>query len=85
MTCPISAASAEKSFSKLKLIKTFHQSTTVDDKLTLLALISIGSACVCSLDYNDIIDVFATAKTRKFFLNIDIVLAVHAFAYLMNV
>ena len=85
MTCPISAASAEKSFSKLKLIKTFHQSTTVDDRLTSLALISIESACVCNLDYNDIIDVFATAKTGKIFLNIDTVLAVHAFAYLMNV
>ena len=65
MTCLISSASAERRFSKL--IKTFHQSTTMDDRLTLLALISIESACVCSLDYNDIINVFATAKTRKKF------------------
>ena len=64
MTCPISAASAERSFSKLKLNKTFHRSTTMDDRLTSLALISIESACVRSLDYN-IIDVFATAKARK--------------------
>ena len=85
MTCPISAGSAERSFSKLKLITAFHRSTTMDDRLTLLALISIESACVRSLDYNDIIDVFATAKARKKFLNIDTVLAVHAFAYLLNV
>ena len=65
MTCPISAASAERSFFKLKLIKTFHRSTTMNDRLTSLALISIESACVRSLDYNDIIDVFATAKTRE--------------------
>ena len=67
MTCPISAGSAERSFSKLKLIKTFHRSTTMDDRLTSYALISIESACVRSLDYNDIIDVFATAKARKNF------------------
>ena len=67
MTCLISAASAERSFSKLKLIKTFHRPTTMDDRLTSLALISIESACVCSVDYNDIIDVFTTAKARKKF------------------
>ena len=65
MTCSISAASAEKSFCELKLIKTFNRSTTMDDRLTSLALISTESACVRSLDYNDIIDVFATAKARK--------------------
>ena len=63
MTCPISAGSAERSFSKR--IETFHRSTTMDDTLTSLALISIKSACVRSLDYNDIIDVFATAKARN--------------------
>ena len=55
------------------------------DRLTSLALISIESACVRSLDYNDIIDVFATAKALKKFLNVDTILAVHAFAYLPNV
>ena len=65
MTRFISTASAERSFSKL--IKTFHRSTTIDDRLTSLALICIESACVRSLDYNDIIDVFATAKVRKKF------------------
>ena len=29
MTCPISAATAKRSYSKLKLIKTFHRSTTI--------------------------------------------------------
>ena len=67
MTCPISAASAERTFCKLKIIKTFDRSTTMDNRLTSLALISIKSACVCSLDYNDIINVFAAAKARKNF------------------
>ena len=48
MTCSIPAASAEISFSKLKLIKTFHRSTTMDNRLTSLALISIESACIRS-------------------------------------
>ena len=65
MTCPISAGSAERSFSKLKLIKTVHRSTTMDDRLTSLVLISIESACVRSLDYNNIIDVFAIAKRER--------------------
>ena len=57
----------------------------MDDRLTSLALISVESACVGSLNYNDIIDAFATAKARKKFLNIDTFLAVHAFAHLLNV
>ena len=39
----------------------------MDDRLTSLALIFIEKACVRCLDYNDIIDVFATAKARKKF------------------
>ena len=70
MTCPISAASAERSFSKLKLIKIFHRSATMDDRLTSMASISTESPCVRSLNYNDIIDAFATAKARKKFFGI---------------
>ena len=62
MTCPISVASAERSFSTLKLIKTFHRSTIMDDRLSSLAILSVENACVRSLDYNGIIDAFATAK-----------------------
>ena len=51
---------------KRKLIKTFHRSTTMDDKLTSLALIFIESPCVRSLDYNDIIDVLPPQRPKKF-------------------
>ena len=73
MTCPISASSTERSFGKLKPIKTFHRSTTKDDRLTLLALISIESVCVRSLDYNDIIDVLPPQKREKNLFNTDTV------------
>ena len=66
MTCPILVASAERSFSTSKLIKTFRRSTIMDDsRLSSLALLSVENACVRSLDYNGIIDAFATAKARK--------------------
>ena len=57
----------------------------MNDRLISLASIFIESACLRSLNYNSIIDVSATAKARKKILNIDTVLAVHAFAYLLNV
>ena len=47
MTCHISDASAERSFSTLKLIKTFHRSTIMDDRLSSLAII-ICRKCLCS-------------------------------------
>jgi len=34
---------AERSFSKLKLIKTFHRSTMIDEKLTNMAMIFVES------------------------------------------
>ena len=65
LTCPVSVACAERSFSKLKLIKTFHRSTMMDERLTSLATISIESSCVRDLDLDRIIDVFAAEKARR--------------------
>ena len=65
LMCPLSIAGAERSSSKLKLIKTFNRSTMMDDRLLLLAIISIESDCARSLDYNHIIDVFAAEKVRN--------------------
>ena len=65
LTCPVSVAGAERSFSKLKLIKTFHRSTMMDKRLTSLATISIESSCVRDLDLDRIIDVFAAEKARR--------------------
>ena len=65
LTCPLSIACAERSFSKLKLIKTFNRSTMKDDRLSSLAIISNESGCARSLDYNHVIDVFAAEKARN--------------------
>ena len=65
LMCLLSIASAERSFSKPKLIKTFNQSTMMDDRLSSLAIISIESDCAQSLDYNHVIDVFVAEKAHN--------------------
>ena len=41
LTCPLSIAGEERSFSKLKLIKTFNRSTMMDDRLSSLAIFQL--------------------------------------------
>ena len=65
LTCPVSVAGAERSFSKLQLIKTFYRSTVMDARLTSLATISTESSSVRDLDLDRIIDVFAAEKARR--------------------
>lgn len=65
LTLPVSVASAERSFSKLKLIKTYLRSTMSQERLSGLAIISIEHEVSRSLDYMKIIDDFASKKVRK--------------------
>jgi len=66
----ISVASCERSFSKLKLIQNCMQLTMGQSRLSNSAIIfiSIENQLAQSLDYDDIIDEFATVKARKIFL-----------------
>ena len=64
-TLPITVASAERSFSKLKLIKTYLRSTMSQDRLVGLATISIERTIAEELDMTGIIQKFASAKARK--------------------
>ena len=50
LNCPYSDASAERSFIKLKLIKTFNMSHMTDIRLSPLAMLSIETSCVRCLD-----------------------------------
>lgn len=65
LTLPVSVASAERSFSKLKLIKTYLRSKISQDRFTGLALISIENELGRDLDYSDLIEEFASVKARK--------------------
>nr|XP_047143348.1 uncharacterized protein LOC124817393 [Hydra vulgaris] len=65
LTLPVSVASGERSFSKLKLIKNYLRSSIGQTKLKNLALISIESAMANTLDYTSVINEFAKVKVRR--------------------
>ena len=65
LTIPVSVASAERSFSKLKLIKTYLRSNMGQERLSGLAIISIENEISSQLDYSRLIDLFAEEKVRK--------------------
>ena len=68
---PVTVASAERSFSKLKLIKTYLRLSMTQDRLVGLAQISIKNDIASSLDYATFIDQFASIKARKINLYCD--------------
>ena len=65
LTCPVTVASAERSFSILKLIKTFNRTSMTDSRLSSLAMLSIENDCARSLDYDNVITAFANKKVRS--------------------
>jgi hypothetical protein len=65
LTIPVTSASAERSFSKLKLIKTYLRNTMTQNKLSGLAMLSIENEMATELDFDSIIDAFAAKKSRK--------------------
>ena len=65
LTCPVTVASAERSFSKLKLIKSFNRTSMTDNRLSSLAMLSIENDCARSLDYDNVITAFANKKVRS--------------------
>ncbi|XP_076044693.1 zinc finger MYM-type protein 1-like [Oratosquilla oratoria] len=65
VTTPVTVASAERSFSKLKLIKTYLRSTMSQERLNGLAIISIDREISKQVSYDDTIDDFAARKSRR--------------------
>lgn len=64
-TIPVSVAKGERSFSKLKLIKTYLRSTIAQEKMSNLAILSIENDIAQSIPKNNLIVKFASAKARK--------------------
>ena len=58
-------ASAERSFSKLKLIKTYLHSSIAQDRLDSLVLISIENEAARQLDVDELMDKVANSKARR--------------------
>lgn len=65
LTAPVSVATGERSFSKLKIIKNYLRNAMGQDRLNSLAIISIENEIANSIKYEDIIEDFANSKARK--------------------
>ena len=65
LTIPVTVASGERSFSKLKLIKNYLRTTMSQERLCGLAIIAIEQDAVSTLDYKDVIAEFAARKARR--------------------
>ncbi|KAI4816568.1 hypothetical protein KUCAC02_008891 [Chaenocephalus aceratus] len=65
LTLPVTVATAERSFSKLKLIKNYLRSTMGQERLSGPALLSIESDRAKKLDIQRIVDEFAERKARR--------------------
>lgn len=69
LTIPVTVVSAERSFSKLKLIKTFRRSIMTQDRLNGLAMLSIEKDLSGKIDYTDVINNFAAKTVRRVIFN----------------
>ena len=65
LTIPVVSASAERSFSNLKRIKTRLRNTMGDQRLSNLAMMAINVDIVESLSSDEIINRFASKKSRR--------------------
>ena len=64
LTLPVTVSTAERSFSKLKLLKTYIRNTMQPDRLSGLAILSVENAAARKIDIQKVIDDFASRKVR---------------------
>ncbi|XP_025207826.1 52 kDa repressor of the inhibitor of the protein kinase-like [Melanaphis sacchari] len=62
---PVTVASAERSFSKLKIIKNYLRNSMAQDRLTNISILNIERNRTQDLNINQVIDNFANKKARK--------------------
>lgn len=65
LTVPITTAKAERTFSKLKLIKNYLRTSMGQNRLSNLALLSIENQRARKIDFNKVINNFSSVKSRK--------------------
>ena len=65
LTLPVTSSTAEKSFSKLKLIKNYLRSTMSHLSLSGLSILYIENMRALALDLNAILNDFYCAKKRR--------------------
>ena len=62
---PVSSASAERSFSKLKQIKSYTRSTMDEIRLSDLSVLNIEKEFSENLGFNSLVDTFPKMKNRR--------------------
>lgn len=65
LTIPVTSASCERSFSKLKLIKNYLRTTIGQQRISNLGIISIEYNTAKAINFDDLIDEFADMKARN--------------------
>lgn len=65
LSLPVTVTSAERSFSKLKLIKNFLRNSISQDRLTNISILNIERARTEELEIEKLIVDFANQKARK--------------------
>ncbi|XP_057809843.1 uncharacterized protein LOC131024354 [Salvia miltiorrhiza] len=65
LTVPVTVASAERNFSKLKLIKTYLRSSMSQERLNGLTILAIEKDMLEHINIDVIINDFASAKARR--------------------
>lgn len=65
MSLMVTNCSGERSFSRMALVKSKLRSTMRDKRLSSLELLSVESDLLDNISFMDIIDTFASAKSRK--------------------
>ncbi|KAI3709113.1 hypothetical protein L2E82_38872 [Cichorium intybus] len=65
LTIPVTVASAERGFSKLKLLKSYLRSTMSQERLNGLAMIAIENDILETIDYEDLVNNFASKNARR--------------------
>ena len=65
VTLPVSNASCERSFSKMKLIKIFLRNSISNDRLSNIALLSIETTQGESINLEDFVDEFDSRHDNR--------------------
>uniref|UniRef100_A0ACD6ALL4 Uncharacterized protein n=1 Tax=Avena sativa TaxID=4498 RepID=A0ACD6ALL4_AVESA len=65
LTIPVTVASAERSFSKLKLLKSYLRSTMTQERLSGLAMIAIENDILEKVSYKELIEDFIPRNARR--------------------
>ncbi len=65
MTMPVTIASCERSFSKLKIVESHLSFFYGQERLTNISIISIEKDVAKRLNYDDVIYVCASEKSRR--------------------